>query len=234
MESVAAATAIARRGLLDDCHAQPLGPRQVLVVRQEALDELGVAAWQVRANIAIRGLPAAAFESGRVLCVGEASVRITHACEICSVLRGYVDRETFRRLPGRRGALGVIIDGGAIRAGDAVRLLADRYPVVPDLIAERAAWIIARIPEGRVLTYDGLLCLAGGKRAHFRVVPHYVRRAVAAGLPAHRVVTSAAQLSRYVENQEALLEAEGVAVRDGVVDDHRAIWDGRTIFWRRR
>ncbi len=227
------ATALARHGLLGDCHAHPIGPRQVLLVRHEDLDALALKVWQVRANVAIRGLPPEALVSGAVLRLGDVRIRLTHACEICSVLRQYIDRETFRRLPGRRGVLGVFLTGGELAVGSPVAVEAAGYPEVPEVIADRAAWVIARIPPGRVLTYDGLLQLVGGKRAHYRVMPRYVRRAALAGLPAHRVVTSRRRLTGHVAGQAQRLIAEGVEVRDDTADG-AAVWEGRTIFWRRR
>ncbi len=225
-------TASTRRGLDGDCHAQALGPRQVLVVRQEALDELGVAASQVRANVAVRGLASSDLESGRVLEIGETRIRVTHECEICSVLRAHLDRETYRQLPGRRGSLGVILRGGEIRLGDAVSIGADRWPTIPERIGDRALWVIARIPSGRVLAYDRLIMLIGGKRAHFRVLPTYVRRAQALGLPAHRVISSAGAVTRHVVDQAGRLAVEGVRTdRDGLVIGSRAAWDGAEIYF---
>ena len=230
MEAAPRVDAQARHGLLGDCHAQPLGPRQVLVVRQEALDELDVAAWQLRANIAIAGLVEPDLASGSVLHIGDARIRITHACEICKVLRDYVDRDAFRDLAGRRGALGVFLSGGALRLADEVTVTRYAYPSVPDAIGERVAWIVERIPHGHVLTYDRLLTLVGGKRAHFRVIPTYLRRAGAAGLPAHRVLTSAARLTGHLPTQRASLVGEGVSFDGDVLANRDALWDGSAIY----
>jgi alkylated DNA nucleotide flippase Atl1 len=224
--------AAAREGLVGDCHAHPLGPRQILVVRDEALAELGAAAWQVRANLVVAGLRDEDLVSGSVLTVGaSARIRITHECEICKVLREYVDRDTFRRLPGRRGSLGVILKGGEISLGDAVAVDRARYPTVPDAIGDRAAWVVARVPEGRTVTYDALIQLIGGKRAHFRVLPTYLRRAEAAGLPAHRVLTSARKVSGHIADQQDRLLREGVEFGpDGVLGDDRRLWSGGEIY----
>lgn len=224
--------AAARSGLIGDCHAHPLGPRQVLVVRDEDLSELQAAAWQVRANLVVAGLTDADLASGSVLTVGRAArIRITHECEICKVLRAHLDRETFRRLPGRRGALGVILNDGDLALGDPVTVTRQAYPVVPDEIGARAAWVVARVPEGRVLTYDALIALIGGKRAHFRVLPTYLRRAEAAGLPAHRVLTSARRLTGHLPAQQERLRHEGVELGpDGALTDDRRLWDGAEIY----
>lgn len=228
-------TALTRQGLLGDCHAQPLGPRQVLVVREESLTPLGVAAWQVRANIATHGLDASSLESGRVLQVGaDTRIRITHVCEICKVLRGYVPARTFAALARRRGSLGVILSGGTIAIGDSIAVERRRYPVVPEAIFDRVAWVVGQIPRGRVALYDQLLTLVGGSRPYFRVLPSYLRRAEAAGLPAHRVLDSGRRVTGHLPDQAARLRAEGVPVDNAGVlggDDH--LWDARDLFVRR-
>jgi MOSC domain-containing protein YiiM len=119
MAAATETTARRRHGLVGDCHARPLGPRQVLIVRAEALDEVGLAPRQVRANIATRGLPEDGLRSGVLLRIGgSVQVRITHECEVCHVLRRYVDGSVFADLAGRRGSLGVIVRGGQIAIGD--------------------------------------------------------------------------------------------------------------------
>ena len=204
----------ARTGITGDCHAHPLGPRQVLVVREEALDELGVEAAALRANLVVRGIPQDSMRSGRVLTFPSgARIRLTHACETCSALREHIDREAFRSLPGRRGMLGVVLHGGGIDEGDRVAIdPGERYPMVPDTVGERVAWALARVPVGRTITYRALIELVGGTRAHFRALPAHLRRADASGLPAHRVLTSSGELTGHVADQAARLRAE---VADG-------------------
>lgn len=217
-------------GLLGDAHAKALGPRQVLVVREETCLEVGVTPRQLRANVAIAGLAEEDLTSGRVLKIGAARVRLTHECEVCKVLREYVDGEVFKQLPGRRGALGVFLAGGSFGLGDAVAVSRRRFPVVPDMLAHRAAWVIERIPVGRVLRYDVLLTLIGAKRAHFRVLPTYVRRAHSAGLPAHRVLTSAGRITGHVPGQRTALGREGVRLDGEGFLRSRVDWEGRTLF----
>ena len=212
-------------GLVGDCHAHPLGPRQVLVVRQEDLEDLGLAVWQVRANVAIVGASEETLRSGTVLRIGaSAEVRVTHECEVCRVLRRYVPGELFGALPGRRGWLGVFVRPGEIAVGDPVRADVARYPAVPDRIYDRLAWVLARVPRGRVVTYDALLTLVGASRPYFRVLPTYLRRAHQAGLPVHRVLTSAGEPTGVVAQQLEALAAEGV--HD--LPEHR--WDARRLY----
>jgi alkylated DNA nucleotide flippase Atl1 len=236
MESVAAAEAQARHGFVGDCHAQPLGPRQLLIVREESLADLDVAPWQVRANVATRGLPDEALSSGNVLQLGsEVRVRITHVCEVCKILRQYVSTEAFRALPRRRGSLAVFLNGGQVAVGDPISVTDESYPDVPEAIYDRLEWILSRVPAGRVITYDTLLTLLGVARPYFRVLPTYLKRADRAGLPAHRVLTSAGELGGHLPDQERRLRAEGVALSaDGRANDIRDRWQGERLYLTKR
>jgi alkylated DNA nucleotide flippase Atl1 len=223
----------ARHGLVGDCHAHPLGPRQVLVVRQEDLDRHGLAIWQVRANVAVRGLSVEGLASGNVLKIGARTrVRVTHECEVCKILRRYVPGETFKNLPGQRGSLGVFLTGGEIAVGDAVAVSAGLYPEVPERIYDRLAWLVAQIPIGDVVTYATLLQLIGAARPYSRVLPTYLRRAVGAGLPAHRVLTSASTVTGHIDAQASLLAAEGVPLNDsGALIDSGRLWDASDVYF---
>ena len=229
------ADVIAGHGFVGDCHAQPLGPRQVLIVREESLAGLGVAPWQVRANIATRGIAEEALESGAVLRVGAAvRIRITHVCEVCKVLRRHVDEATFRALPRRRGSLGVFLDGGPVRLGDAITVEPARFPEVPEGIYERFAWVLERVPVGRVVTYKALLTLVGAQRPYFRVLPTYLKRAARSGLPAHRVLTSAGQLTGHIADQQESLVRERVPFgRDGKAILSVAHWRAEDLYVQR-
>ncbi len=201
-------------------------------MRQEDLDRHGLGIWQVRANIAVKGLSIEALASGKVLEIGaQAQVRVTHECEVCKVLRQYVPAETFRELPGQRGSLGVFLTGGEISLGDAVSVQPTAYPNVPERIYERLAWLLARIPHGEVVTYATLIQLIGAARPYFRVLPKYLRRATEAGLPAHRVLTSSFTVTGHMVAQAPLLVAEGVSMDDsGALRDPARLWDARDVY----
>lgn len=223
--------AVASRGLGGDCHAQALGPRQVLLVRQEDLDRHGLVIEQVRANIAVVGLDAEQFASGAVLRIGETLVRVTHQCEVCKVLREYVPAGVFRELPGERGSLGVFLEGGVISVADDVVVQRERFVEVPEGIYDRLAWVLSRVPAGRVVTYATLISLVGASKPYFRVLPTYLRRAAGAGLPAHRVLTSAAALTGHLDAQARKLAREGVEMApDGVLVGEDKLWDGRHVY----
>jgi MOSC domain-containing protein YiiM/alkylated DNA nucleotide flippase Atl1 len=232
MLSQAGVVAVAGHGLQGDCHAQPLGPRQALIVRQEDLDRHALSIAQVRANIAVSGFSADDLASGRVLALGsDVRLRVTHECEVCKVLRDYVPANVFPRLPGQRGVLGVFLEGGEIGVGDAAKLAPDRFATVPDGIFDRFAWVLARVPPGRVTTYQTLVTLVGASKPYFRVLPTYLRRAAVRGLPAHRVLNSAARITGHFETQAEDLAQEGVEIgAGGVLASLDTLWDGRDIY----
>jgi alkylated DNA nucleotide flippase Atl1 len=121
-----------------------------------------------------------------------------------------------------------------MNVGDGVAVRVSEYPHVPDGIYDRLAWLLARVPSGRVVTYATLLQLVGAARPYSRVLPTYLRRAAGVGLPAHRVLTSSSSLTGHFGDQAALLTAEGVAVDpDGVLVDSARLWDARGVYFVR-
>ena len=217
-------------GIEDDAHARPVGPRQVLVVAGEALDRFGITAEDLPANVVVRGVDLAP-PSGRVLRLGaRAAVRLTHRCETCRTLRPLgVD---LRELAPHRGVLGVVVGDGTVRDGAAAALdAAAGYPPVPDAVGERFAWVVRRIPPGRVMTYRQILLAVGGTPAHARALPTYARRAATRDAPVHRVVDSAGELLSVLHGQRERLAAEGVAVdAGGRVDVDAHGWDGAGLY----
>lgn len=235
MAPVPTAHAAAGEGIVGDCHAQRLGPRQVLVVRAEDLDELGLEVGQVRANIATRALSTRELASGNVLHIGaDVEIRITHVCEVCSVLRRYVPGDVFPDLPGRRGWLGVFLTGGRMAVGDAITVTQGLYEAVPDAIYDRLAWVVAQIPPGHITTYADLIQIVGASKSYVRAMPTYLKRADAAGLPAHRVLTSERRLNRHLPEQRALLEAEGVSIAGVERRTNASDWNPASVYFQPR
>jgi alkylated DNA nucleotide flippase Atl1 len=149
---------------------------------------------------------------------------------VCKVLRGYVPEASFPSLPGRRGSLGIVLDGGPVAVGDPVHVEPERYPVVPDGVYDRLAWVVARIPEGRVLTSERLMTAVGAPRAYSRVLPTYLARARDQGLPAHRVLTRDGRLSRHLPGQRARLAGEGVELEPDAPAGPDLVWDAVALY----
>ncbi|HET9947804.1 MAG TPA: MOSC domain-containing protein [Longimicrobiales bacterium] len=126
MDGVPEATAVAEGGLEGDA-SFGRSSRQVTIIEKETFDRVRArlpAAEPVmrRANVMVSGLPLAG-STGRVLVLGEARVLVrgeTRPCERmdaqCPGLRAALGPEW------GGGAHGLVLEGGAIRVGDAARL----------------------------------------------------------------------------------------------------------------
>lgn len=98
-----------------------------------------------------------------------------------------------------------------------------------DNFKQRVCDLVARIPEGRVMTYSQIAALCGSPRAARIVggVAHYGDES----LPWHRVVKSSSKLAEGyyggVEGHRLALEAEGIEVRDDytIVNFEEHLWD---------
>lgn len=86
--------------------------------------------------------------------------------------------------------------------------------------------VVAEIPAGKVATYGQIAALIGREK-NARLVGKVLSRAECYGdFPCHRVVNHAGRLVPGWAEQQALLEAEGVAFRpDGHVDMKRFHWN---------
>ena len=144
---------VTAHGIEGDCHAGPVGPRQVLVASQATLDEFGIDAAALRANVVVDDLGLDTAPSGSVLALGDARVRLTFRCEVCRVLRPHLSPAQLRAIAGRRGYLGVVVRGGTVRIGDRAGLEPPAYDPVPDAVGDRFLWVLERLPPDRVLTF---------------------------------------------------------------------------------
>jgi methylated-DNA-protein-cysteine methyltransferase related protein len=93
----------------------------------------------------------------------------------------------------------------------------------------RAVRIIRSIPRGKVASYGQVAGIAGSPHAARQVVRVLHALSRVERLPWHRVISSGGTISlprgAGFEEQKALLEAEGIAVKDdGRVDVERHHW----------
>jgi alkylated DNA nucleotide flippase Atl1 len=198
-------------GIQGDRHAQVGSPRQVLMVDLETLNQFNLQPGDLRENIL---LPTElnGFESGQVLQLGEARIRLMFRCEPCRYL-DTLQPDLVKRIQGQRGWLGMVVQSGAIAAGDPVTLIAERFPGMPDDARGRFNQLVARIPAGRVMTTRDLILAMGVTSAHYRVLPAFIKTAPPS-LPVHRIVAIAGNLlSSHLPDQAQQLQAEGVEVR---------------------
>lgn len=121
-DPVQEAAAISGMGLEGDRSCKANNPRQVLVMDKETLDELQLKPGQIKENITTTGLDLSKTEAGQVFFIGnDVTMEIVGECEPCHKMDAI--RQGLReRLNHRRGMLATVINGGAIKVGDSIRI----------------------------------------------------------------------------------------------------------------
>lgn len=122
MEALEQVEIIEDYGLEGDRGARQGGKRQVLIVPNEVLEDLGLLPGQVRENLTTQGLDVMALEAGVRLKVGEAVLEMVEACDPCSHM-DEVRPGLQAQLAGRRGMIARVLEGGVVRVGDAIEVL---------------------------------------------------------------------------------------------------------------
>jgi MOSC domain-containing protein YiiM len=121
--------------------------RQVHLLHAELLEELAGKGFRVQPgdlgeNITTVGLDLLAVPAGTELCIGESAVvRVTGLRNPCAqieefqagLLAAVLDRDAEGRLVRKAGVMGVVLAGGVVKAGDALRV---RLPAGPQRALE--------------------------------------------------------------------------------------------------
>jgi MOSC domain-containing protein YiiM len=127
MKEIEEAEAVQNRGLKGCIHGRPDSKRQISLMDVETLEKLGIPAGAVKENIATRGVDFQRLSVGQRLRIGGSLLEITLPCDPCSrmdeIRQGLQDE-----LRGQRGWLCRVVEGGKIRRGDRIEVLA----VVPE------------------------------------------------------------------------------------------------------
>lgn len=215
-------------GIAGDSNAGAHSPRQVLVVAHEVELDLGLEAGALWENITTSGVDVDELGSGAQLQLGDSAVvGLTYDCRPCRVITDATGVEV-RRLTGRRGMVGAVLHGGSVRPGDPVRILPSRLAPLPGSYLERLRLVVARIPQGQVLTHEELITAIGGPGSLRRVLPRWLVQLASQGLPAHRGVAS---FARPLEpDQRQRLTDEGVAMQEGRVASRVPWWSAEQLF----
>jgi alkylated DNA nucleotide flippase Atl1 len=219
-------------GIIDDAHASRLSPRQVLVTLESELCELGIAPGALGENMVIASDQPALFRPGSALLTEYGvEIRLTMFCEACKRI-AHVASDP-RALLNRRGVLGVVAAGGGLRVGDALTLIVDRYPALPESPYQKFLDFVPTIPAGRVVRYADVALAIGVDDSFVRALPGYIKRSAGSALPLHRIVNGRGELPRLVPEQAARLLAEGVALKGtasvSVADLPRHLWRGEPV-----
>ena len=119
--ALARANAVAETGLEGDRHVKRGSRRQVLMVEQETLDELGLAPGAIREQVTVRGLGLYGLAPGTRLRVGDALFEVADPCDPCERMEEL--RPGLRRaLQGRRGRFVRVIEAGSFAVGDTLHV----------------------------------------------------------------------------------------------------------------
>lgn len=123
MEELHRAELVRGLGLAGCTHARSGGKRQLLLVDKETLDAMELKPGIIRENVTTSGLNVNGLALGERLRIGEALLEVSAVCTPCDQLEK-VRPGLRRELYGRRGMLCRVLEGGMVRAGDAIVRLA--------------------------------------------------------------------------------------------------------------
>ena len=116
------ATAISGMGLEGDRSCSTGNVRQVLFMDKETLDRMDLAPGQIKENITTQGLDLTQAKAGQVFLLGEeVTMEVVGECEPCGKMDA-IKPGLREELDGRRGLLAKVINGGAFKVGDTVRI----------------------------------------------------------------------------------------------------------------
>ncbi|MBE9105382.1 hypothetical protein IQ229_10635, partial [Nostoc cf. edaphicum LEGE 07299] len=92
-------------GIEGDINADPISPRQILIVRYEDILDLSIKPGELRENIVVQGLEFETFIPGSLLTFESgAAIRLTFHCEPCKRIAHLV--ESLKSIQDKRGILG--------------------------------------------------------------------------------------------------------------------------------
>ena len=233
MQSVSQLVLKVGHGIIDDINAIPISPRQILLVRQEDLNDLSIPPSELRENIVLSGLPAETFRPGALIQFQRGpTIRLTFYCEPCKRIGHLV--KSGQSIVGKRGILGVVIAAGEIYHHENVQVHPAAFPALPEKPFERFLGFLAKVPSGQVITYKHIIQGIGVANGYYRALPKYLQKAAQLGYPVHRVLDSAGCLSSHMPDQAKLLSAEGIAVVRGITplgDRHPAAVNLERHLW---
>ncbi len=174
-------TLFAGIGINNDCHANPLSPRQVLITASDTYSDLQIPNGSLRENIVFAGprFDEEQYEllSGDTLSVGNdgAALRITFPCEPCGKLNRFSPNLS-RDVKGQRGYLARVVSSGKIRVGDSLSITKNVYPHISECWQARVLNVVELLPPGHFLSYTKLALLAGIANSYCRAFPKLFRK----------------------------------------------------------
>lgn len=210
-------------GIEGDINAQAGSPRQVLIASETTLARFGLSPGELGENFLVDA-PIEHFSSGQVLRVGQALIRLSFLCEPCAALEK-IQLGLSKRIKGQRGYLGMVVGSGLVEQFNEVTITAYKFSVLSDEPKERFYEFVSRIPPGRVVRTTDLLIALGVTKAHYRVIPVWMKK-YSKDLPTHRIVrTDGNLMPEHLSNQAQLLRDEGIEIYSNCVADDNYYWN---------
>lgn len=198
-------------GIEGDINANPISPRQILVVRYEDIVDFAIHPGKLRDNIVIAGIKDENFTPGSLITFDSgAAIRLTFYCEPCKRIAHLVD--SLKSIRFQRGILGIIINSGRIHVTNKFQIQTDKFPALSEQPYERFLDLIAKVPLGRVVNYKHIIQAIGVDNSYIRAIPIYLKKTSADDYPIHRILDSQGYLIKYVSAQKKKLESEGIEV----------------------
>lgn len=210
---------ITGQGIVNDCHAHPLSPRQVLIALTDAYADFDLPENTLRENILLQ--PTSEFdgtqiESGDTLSLndGRLELRITFPCEPCGRLNKKKPN-LCRDIKGQRGWLARVVSTGTLKTGDGLQLTKSVYPPFSEDWHERVIAVARLLPSDRSLSYSKLALLAGVASGYCRAFSRLLR---AHNLPTERIVTASTSATPFPEWDGQQLFAPELLTQDNRAD----------------
>jgi alkylated DNA nucleotide flippase Atl1 len=198
-------------GIEGDINANPISPRQVLIVRYEDILEFSIKPGELRENLVVAGIQLEKFVPGSLINFESgAAIRLTFYCEPCKRIAHLV--KSLKSLQAKRGILGVVIASGNIKAGGKFKIQTNQFPVLSENPYQRFLDFIIKVPHGKVVTYKEIVKAIGVDNSYMRAIPMYIKKTSAANYPIHRILDSQGKLLAYIPEQRNKLESEGIKV----------------------
>ncbi|AUB36274.1 Alkylated DNA nucleotide flippase Atl1 [Nostoc flagelliforme CCNUN1] len=221
-------------GIQGDINADPISPRQVLIVRYEDILDLSIKPGELRENIVVTGIEFDNFIPGSLLTFESgAAIRLTFHCEPCKQIAHLV--ESLNSIQGKRGILGVVIKSGKIQVGSNFQFQANKFPALSENPYERFLNFIIKIPSGKVVTYKQIIKGMGVDNSYLRAIPTYLKKTSDADYPLHRILDSQGYLINYVKQQKNKLLNEGIKVlseANSLSDLNKSFVDIKDYLWK--
>lgn len=123
MKEVEEAELIVDKGLHGCIHGRKGTKRQVLLMDSETLERFGIPRGAVKENITTQGIDFQTLREGQQIRVGESLLEITIPCDPCPRM-DEIRMGLQQELHGQRGWLCKVVEGGKIRRGDRIEVLA--------------------------------------------------------------------------------------------------------------